>query len=148
MTYVAADLNDVQDRQMLIRLLKSRCRGRSSFVLLEGITYYLSRPTFTTLMDMTRHVQEPGSRLAMDFWPPEVQGNRVFQRFCAFLDRRCGHPRANYNLLASSVFTERAGYQPIVMTDVLEYERVLVAEPRLPAWDQVLPENFVVLEKQ
>jgi O-methyltransferase involved in polyketide biosynthesis len=45
-TYSAADLHDPQDRQALARLLESRCRGRSSFVLVEGLTYYLPRTTF------------------------------------------------------------------------------------------------------
>ena len=143
--YFSVDLNCAQDRQVLESDLKSRINDRPSFILLEGITYYLLKDSFLEILKLACRLQTPGSRLAMDFWIPEVTTNVVFNKFCDFLERRCGHPKRGYNLLAPSFFKDLDGYAVEVESDVSLHEREIATDFVLQDWENHLPENFMVL---
>lgn len=146
-TYIAADLNCLEQRNALFSQLHRTLNGRPSFILFEGITYYLDRDAFFSCMEQAAGIQTRGSELSMDYWEPGVEKNQVFIKFCDFLDKRCGHPSRSYNLLTSGELASIDGYKIDVKTDVSAFERQITDKTELQDWEARLPENFVVLVK-
>jgi O-methyltransferase involved in polyketide biosynthesis len=66
---IAADLNDASDRERIGSLLAAESNGARSFVLLEGISYYLAPQVLDSLLAALARVQPAGSVLALDYWP-------------------------------------------------------------------------------
>ena len=143
--FLAADLNSDPGRRALEASLAGIIRERPSFILLEGISYYLDPVAFGDLMAQAARIQCPGSEVAMDYWLPEVVDNGVFNRFRDFLARRCGHPLRQYHLMTPNQVGGIEGYFPGVETDVSAVERMLCEAPILQDWEGRIPENFVVL---
>ncbi len=143
--YLSANLKSAQQRQALHSTLKPALKGRPSFMLFEGISYYLERHSFLALMQMARDLQALGSVLAMDYWLPEVMTNPVFSKFCDFLHRRCGHPKQNYHFLSPAILKGLAGYEIRIESDVSAHERLIADELFLQTWEECIPENFVLL---
>ncbi|WDP91460.1 MAG: class I SAM-dependent methyltransferase [Desulfobacter sp.] len=146
-TWIPADLNRPEDREDLFTELERLTAGQPSFILLEGISYYLAPGIFLSCMAQAARIQRPSSQVALDYWEPDVENNRVFSRFCDFLDRRCGHPRRRYNLMTPADMATLEGYTVHKETDVSAYEQKIARKPVLQEWENRLPENFVVLTR-
>lgn len=144
-SYLTANINDPRERAALFERLREIAGDRPSFILLEGITYYLNPEAFFAFLAAAGKFQGPGSRISMDYWEPGVNQNRIFQKFCDFLERRCGHPNQSYNLLTPDKMAALDGYAVDVATDVSAYERTIAPDTVLHNWEERLPENFLVL---
>jgi O-methyltransferase involved in polyketide biosynthesis len=145
--FIGADLADAGDMDRLESRLGALVAGRRSFVLLEGLVYYLDSPVFNRMMDMIERVQCSGSRLALDFWTPRSTANPVYQRFMDFCVRRFGR-RDNRCLLFDDVaLRSRVGYDLIEQTDIQCLERDLAGTEFLTDWSAILPESYAVLDR-
>ncbi|MEW6742297.1 MAG: class I SAM-dependent methyltransferase [Planctomycetota bacterium] len=147
-TYLAADLNRESDVQGLGVALAATLGSRPSFFLVEGLTYYLSRPVFGRLFDLITRLQSPGSILTFDFWVPGVENHPIFLRFKQFCSERFGHRATEYNLLDPGTVRSLPGYEVVALTDVQEQETVYSKQRVLASYDAILPENYAVLRRQ
>lgn len=144
-TYLACDLNTGKGIEAIVPTLSEKTKERPSFILLEGISYYLKRDSFFSLLNAVSRLQTPGSELSLDYWEPEVLKNRIFMKFRDFLEKRCGHPGRGYNLLTPTDIRSISGYSVGLETDVSAVERRISEKPVLQEWTKRLPENFVKL---
>lgn len=145
--YMAGDLGTGKGRKAIETALSRAIGDRPSFMLLEGISYYLKRDVFFSFMETACRIQTPGSRLSMDYWEPGNTNNTIFLKFSDFLERRCNHPNRDYNLMTPGDIQSIAGYRAAVETDVSAVERQISDRPVLQDWATRLPENFVTLVK-
>jgi O-methyltransferase involved in polyketide biosynthesis len=145
--YLPADLNDPGDLARLGAHLEEILRAGPSFMLLEGITYYLGMPRLMELFDLASRVQERGSILAFDFWKPDVASHPITLRFKRFFDERFGHREAAYNLFDEAFVHTIPGYAVAEMTDVQEQERALAGSAVLSDSGGILPEHYAILKK-
>jgi O-methyltransferase involved in polyketide biosynthesis len=146
--YISADLSDSADVQSLESKLGSILSGASSFILLEGITYYLKTDDLQSLLGLFSDLQPPGSVLAFDFWKPDFTDHPVTARFKKFFADRFGHAEIDYNLFDEDFVRSRPGYEVLEITNVQEQERALSGTNILADYDQILPEYYALLRKQ
>jgi O-methyltransferase involved in polyketide biosynthesis len=146
--FIAADLCRKTDVDHLQKRLCSFINNNTSFILLEGVTYYLDKSVLDRLIDTFSIIQTTGSFLAFDFWDPGVVTNPVFRRFIQFFDQRFGHKKTQYNLFNVDYINLIKGYTIEKITDIQKLEKKYLKTGMLENYEQILPENYVVLRRE
>ena len=145
--FFAADLNKAHSQCHLAEFLSAHLHGRLSFILLEGVTYYLERPVLASILRIFRNLQIPGSVLAFDFWKPNITMHPVFRRLKTFFAERFDHKEGDYHLFDEHFIRSINGYQIVEISTVVEQERTYAASSVLKNYEQILPENYAVLRR-
>jgi O-methyltransferase involved in polyketide biosynthesis len=144
-TYFAADLNDCNHRAKLKENLGRWIMRRPSFILMEGLTYYLDSPILEELLASFMDAQNPGSVVAFDFWNESNEQSPVFIRFKKYWDDKFGVKK--YKYIENESLRSIDGYEISILTDVVEQERIFSDNPKMLSNEDVLPENYVVLRR-
>ena len=113
----AIDITSRAGFQQLHAILQSFIGAARSFVLLEGVSYYLSREEFSRLLACIRAVQRPGSILAFDFWSGKVSRSRLFSRLQVFFSEHFNCGPADYTFYRLSDIRSLRGYRLQICTD-------------------------------
>jgi O-methyltransferase involved in polyketide biosynthesis len=145
--YLAADLADPNSLRKLARELRPLLAGQPSFLLLEGLTYYLAADAWQRLLEFCTRLQVVGSMLAFDYWTPAIITNRIFQRFHTFCTKRFGRTEPEYNLLATEFVATLPGYEVVELTDVQALEERFAGTELLAHTNEILPENYALLRR-
>lgn len=145
---VAMDLEREDDTEVLAGVLARHAQGRPSFVLVEGVTYYLTSRSLHRLLALARKMQELGSVLAFDFWRPDIVRHPVFQRLRSFFFRRFSFQVDDYMLLDEEFIHGVEGYRVETITSAAEQEE-LYAGTRVLGGDPsaILEENYAILRR-
>ncbi len=146
--YFAADLKNTEDLDRLRILLSSDVSGKPSFILLEGLTYYLDMPVLNTIFSMFSEIQPAGSILAFDFWKPDIIQYPVFKRLKRFFSERFDYAEHDYNFIDDKITGLIKGYDVLKKSNVIEQEQNFVGSNILQNHEKVLLENYVVMMKQ
>ena len=85
--YHALDLLLRPARMRLAAMLTDLIGRTPSFVLVEGLTYYLSRQALTELWQTCAIAQRSGSLLAFDYWPLGLEKSELFGRLTTFYSK-------------------------------------------------------------
>ncbi|MCI0529159.1 MAG: class I SAM-dependent methyltransferase, partial [Nitrospira sp.] len=145
--YFAADLNHPPDRERLKSQLAGWIGNSPSFILLEGITYFLDRSILTELLETFSGLQLPDSITSFDFWKPDMQTHPIFIRLQNYLAERFIYQVIKYNLLDSEFVRSLQAYQGVEITGVVEQEKLYSKTTVLQNYKEILPENYVILKK-
>ena len=146
--FISADLSNSGDRERLKEVLTPRVSGKSSYFLLEGVSYYLLMPALLTLIECLREVQSIGSIFAFDFWKPDLSGHPVFIKLQTFFADRFGFKASDYNLFDLEFIKFIKGYQLLETSDAVEQERIYADTNILADYNKILPENYAILVRQ
>ena len=146
--YKSADLQNPMDRKEMETFFKTILQGKPSFILLEGITYYMKRTTLDALFGLCSTIQTKGSQLAFDFWTPSQVSHPVFQRFTHFFSERFHHDPSKYTFLDKDSIKKIRGYMMTTMTDIQQLECTYLSTRLLQDYHLILPEQYVVLTKE
>ena len=146
-TYLPADFNNQADLRMLTGQLGSMFDGKPSFIIMEGITYYLSVSVLDRLFEVLAETQARGSILALDFWTSTMLQHPVTRRFRKFLADRDIHGKEDYNPLDVGRLALLPGYEVVEITNIQLLERVFSNGRWLADYENILPENYAVLRK-
>lgn len=146
-SFCPINLESKEDLEGLEAILRRRCASRPSFVLCEGLTYYLERSTVNALVDVVRRVQQEGSILGVDFWRPSVAESPVFLRMKAFFSERFGLDSTEYTFLDDDWVSSLEGYESVASTTVVEQEAVYTETQHLQDRASVLLESYAVLKR-
>ena len=147
-TFIPADITKGIDIKRLMKSLISIFNNNPSFILLEGITYYLNKEVLNNLLKMISEVQLPDSILTFDFWKNSNSNHPVFKRFSRFFSERFGFEEYSYNFLDFEFTQNVSEYNIIEMTDIQKLEKRFSKNIFLKDFDKILPEYYVILKKQ
>jgi len=145
--YLAADLKARSDRERLNSQLAGWIGNDPSFILLEGITYFLAMPVLIELFETFSSLQLPDSVVGFDFWKPDIQANPVFIRLQKYVAEKFGYKETRYNLLDAGFVRSIQGYQAAEITRVDEQEKLYSKTPVLQNEEEILLENYAILKK-
>lgn len=142
-----ADLDAEADRGRLSAALQAWCGARPSFVMMEGLTYYLSRPVFEDLLSIVADAQAPGSRLAFEYWTPDAETYPVFVRLKQYLAKSFG-VQHRYQLLDAAFVENVAGYDLQESSDIDAQELLYSDSRAMQDKNNRLPIRFAVLARR
>ncbi len=145
--FIPADLSNRSDIRSLESRLDRLLREDRSFILLEGITYYLEMSALRDLLDLCSRLQVSNSTLAFDFWKPDFADHPITSRFREFFTDRFGYRETDYNLFDVDFIRSLQGYEVVEITDVQEQETILAGTSVLSNYEEILPENYAILKK-
>ncbi|MBI4237582.1 MAG: class I SAM-dependent methyltransferase [Deltaproteobacteria bacterium] len=145
--FIGADLNQEADRQRLTEMLQVRLRGRPSFILFEGITYYLEMPILRHWFEICRAVQEPGSVLAQNSWMAGSETHPKFLRLEKFFRERLGLGNQRYNLFDGISLRNVPGYELAELTTIAAQERVYCTTNILEDPNAIIPLELALLRR-
>ncbi len=145
--FFSVDLCNSADLKRLKKFLISFIKKEKSFILLEGITYYIDKPTLNNLFKIFSDIQELDSILAFDFWNPRIEKNLVYQKFKKYWAEKFNYKENCYNLFDVDFIQNIMGYEIIELTDIQKLEKRFLKTNILKNYENILPENYVVLKK-
>jgi len=146
--YISADLSCATERKHLQIKLRSVVHNDLSFILFEGITYYLNESVLTALFELCAALQKSGSVLAFDYWDPSIESNPVFLRLKRFFAERFGYKETSYTLFDSDFIQRMQGYTVVEYSDIQKLEKRYLPTTLLKKKKEILPENYVVLKRK
>lgn len=141
------NLDSNEDLRQLKAILCQRCATSTSFVLCEGLTYYLEKSTIDTLVDTINCCQRKGSTLGIDFWNPGVATSPVFLRMKTFFSNHMGLDGGEYTFIDREWIENIKGYKTRELTTVAEQETRFKGTKHLQDPTNVLLESYAVLKK-
>jgi len=145
--FIKADFNEGEDINRVKDFIYSNFKNKVSFILLEGISYYLTKKSLVNIFEMISEFKIKDSVIAIDFWKPEISKNPVFSRFICFFEKRFGFKKTNYNFLTLDFIQKIIGYEIIDFTDIQSLETKYTSDNFLNDDNQILPEFYAVFKK-
>ncbi|NEP10267.1 MAG: hypothetical protein F6K14_08615 [Symploca sp. SIO2C1] len=143
--YLSCNLNSPEGIDDLQNNLDSIMQGSPSFVLLEGVSYYLERSCFEYLLKMLSMVQAPGSFLALDYWQPSLSQSEQIRRLRRFFASHFSQDEQDYTFIDSSFFCSLDGYLVVEQTDAPQLHCRYYHEANLDV-SATLAEHYVLLK--
>ena len=129
----------------LRKSLISNIKNNPSFILLEGITYFLNKQHLNQLFNILSEFQSTTSILNFDFWKPDDADHPVIKRLMRFFSDRFGFAENQYNLIDMDFIQNIKGYDLVEFTDIQELERIYTDDNFLSDYNKIIPEYYVIL---
>jgi O-methyltransferase involved in polyketide biosynthesis len=145
-TFLSTDICKKIDLMKLKESLISLLECNPSFVLLEGITYFLNKRHLNQLFNIFSDIQTLNSVLAFDFWKLGDADHPVLKRLMKFFSDRFGFDIKQYNLMDLDFIQNIKGYEVIESTDIQELEKIYTKDNFLSDKNKILPEHYVILK--
>jgi O-methyltransferase involved in polyketide biosynthesis len=145
--FMAIDLNEEIQRMMMKQTLQQVIGHNPSFVLMEGLTYYLKRDVLSDIFKLLADIQEPGSLVAFDYWRPDAMEYPTMVRLKAYLEKKFGDSGEAWNLIDEAYIKGRGGFATIESTDIASLELKYAETRILQGRDNKIPAHYAVLKK-
>jgi O-methyltransferase involved in polyketide biosynthesis len=126
------------------KALRATLEGKPSFVLMEGLTYYLDAASLDRLFELFLKYQSVGSIVAFDYWKPELSDQPIFVRLRQFFERQLGHATSDYNLFDEGYLRTRLGYEVAELSNVIQQEAGVLGT-RMLLRQEILFEHYAIL---
>lgn len=145
-TFLSADICNKIDLIKLKESLIPLIDCNPSFVLFEGISYFLNRQNLSYLFNILSEIQTSKSILAFDFWKPEGADNLVLKKLMRFFSDRFGFDNKQYNLMDLDFVQNINGYEVAESTNIQELEKIYTEDTFLSDYNKIIPEYYVILK--
>ena len=146
--FLSADLSEINEVNKTNRKLSEIIKNDLSFVLLEGISYYLDIKSLDFIFRNCMDIQKADSILAFDFWQSQNEFHPVFKRLRNFFSERFDFHFTKYNLFNEDYIKNIKGYEIIEIKCVQELEKLYSNTDLLKNYREILPENYAILKRQ
>lgn len=145
--YFSADVGTAEGGAEIANNAGPALKGAASFVMMEGLSYYLEPPKFAALVCTLAELQSPGSLLAFETWTPDASEYPVYNRLLEYLEKDFGQKDVRYNLMGREEVAALPGYGIARDEDIEAVERRFAEEKRIQSKDSHLPIHFWVLSR-
>jgi O-methyltransferase involved in polyketide biosynthesis len=142
--YLVCDLAETGAIQKLVARSKPT---QPRILVIEGLSYYLTRPDWDLLVQDLRDSLRRGDVLAFDYWDSQDANKQVYGRFLQFCKKHAGFNLERFNFLdARSIRSSLQGFR-CEFSDVISEERRYSAVPELGRRTALLRDRYVVATK-
>ncbi len=146
-TYSAIDFNKNTPTE-IIASLRPLIQKEPTFILLEGVLFFLDRKTTNTLFEVFKKLQELGDLVGVVTYLPEVENTQVYKRLLHYFD---SHNDTNDSFMHQTIpeayFRNIDGYKVIENTDEFELSTIYAPEHGIKDKTTILNETIFLLER-
>lgn len=122
--YLACDFNNSEQRIKLFKKIKKTLRKETNtFILMEGLLYYLSTSTTQKLLHNNQLIQTDGSVSAFDYWKPTVINSECYNGMIEFYESQMGMHSSSFNFFYAKQLIDTNCYSIMEDTDVFKQEK-------------------------
>ncbi len=141
------DLNKSSENKKLFDSLSQWIDSRQSFVLMEGLLYWLSQDSVNSLFKHLQQTQTTGSLLALNAFKPSEASKEMFHRLRKFSEKGYGIGNLSPNTLSETFHENLLGYKLIDRANYINLSKQLDEVKELENKDSVLEEDCYLLRK-
>lgn len=144
-SYVEADFNLAQD--YLYNQLITLKNGRKSFILLEGVLFFLGKQDTERLFDLFYKIQEPEEYLGSVSFIPQLEKQLVFKKLIDYVETNLEkNERFQFQTVSDDFYANLKGYELIDHQDTFSLSAFY--EPKRALYkEEVLNEHMYLLKK-
>lgn len=125
--YLTCDFNNTEERINLFKKLKKTLHKETkTFILMEGLLYYLSTNTTQKLLHNNQLIQLDGSVCAFDYWKPTVVKSEYYNGMMEFYESEMGMDRSSINFFYAKQLINTNCYDIMEDTDVFKQEKIIL----------------------
>ena len=145
-TYLVADFN-APSLQGLYKQLEVLKAGQRSFILLEGVLFFLGKSDTTKLFDLFKHLQGPEEYLGSVSFQPQLEKQAVFKKLIDFVEGNLEkNQQFNFQTVSDTFYRELEGYTLIDHQHTISLSKRYAPENKLPI-EEILNEQMYLLQK-
>jgi O-methyltransferase involved in polyketide biosynthesis len=141
------DLNDLAEIVNLELVLKEWINGRSSFVLFEGVFFYLKIQAISNLYTMLASLQRKGDLVASNSFRPEECNKLMFQRLVDYCRIDLKMKDFTPTTVPTNFYSQQLGYSLVTHTNYYSLCQKFALEEHLENPKEVLEEDAYILER-
>lgn len=145
--FISADLNDALQRKTIHKALGTIIGNRPSFVIMEGLTYYLKEEVLNDIFKMLGNIQTQDSLTAFDYWRPDAMEYPAMLRLKKYLGEKFGRSADNWNLFDKSYINQLTDYVEIESVENKDYELIHSTTRKLQGRENKIPDFYSVLKR-
>lgn len=145
--YIAKDFN--LEKKELAEEIKSIVKGRPSFVLLEGVIFFLSKAITNELFELITDIQTSGSYLGSVSFLESIEDTQCFKRLINFFeDEVILNNKFEYLTLPTSYYKSLPLYELMEHEDYVSLSEKYSTKDKIENGDLILNENMYVLKRK
>lgn len=144
--YISKDFN--LEKEELVEEIKPITQGRTSFVLLEGVIFFLNKTITEELFELISKVQTRGSYFGSVSFLDRIEETECFRRLINFAEEELIlEGKFEYQTLPTSFYTSLPSYELVAHEDYVSLSKQYSPENAIEDGDQILNEQLYLLQK-
>jgi len=145
--YASIDFNKNQEEEIINRI-KSLVHKKPTFILLEGVLFFLDRSTTDKLFRVFSGLQNPGDKVGSVSYLPEVEDTEVYKRLLKYFDSNNDtNDSFSHQTIPNSYYTNLNNYSLLEHADEYGLAKIYASASGITDKTQILNENLYILEK-
>jgi len=145
-TYLEADFNLASLDKLYEQIIALK-KGRKSFILLEGVLFFLSKDDTERLFELFSQIQEPGEYIGSVSYLPQLEEQFVFKKLIDYVEGNLEkNKRFQYQTVADEFYKNIKGYDLIDHQDTFSLAAFYEPKRALPK-EEILNEHMYLLKK-
>ncbi len=145
--YVAIDFNQNSTDQ-IIQIIKPLIKNEPTFILIEGVFFFLDRSTTNKLFQIFKGLQNPGDITGSVTYLPEVENTKVYHRLLHYFDSNNDtNDSFSHQTIPHSYFSSIDGYTIKEKTDEFELSKIYAPNIEICTKNEILNETMYLLER-
>jgi O-methyltransferase involved in polyketide biosynthesis len=142
-----SDLHNLAEISRLQAELKEWIGDRPSFILFEGVFFYLAIDTIHALYEMLTTIQKQNDLIASTSFRPEEINKIMFQQLVDYCQTDFNMQNFLPTTVATSFYEQRPGYALVTHENYYNLSRQFAPEEVLQNLEEVLEEDAYILKR-
>jgi len=145
--YLAIDFNQNSIVEM-VDSLRTTIKQEPTFILIEGVFFFLDRKTTNKLFNVFTALQKPGDLVGCVTYLPEVENTLVYNRLLHYFDSNNNtNDSFNHQTIPHTYFQNINNYKIKEKTDEFELSKIYVTDSGVQDKSEILNETMYVMER-
>ncbi|TPN84588.1 class I SAM-dependent methyltransferase [Aquimarina algicola] len=145
--YISIDFNTCSVEEVT-NIIKPLVKKQPTFILLEGVLFFLNKETSLKLFRIFNTLQNKGDRIGSVSYLPEIENTEVYKRLLHYFDSNNDtNDSFNHQTIPNSFYGKIKEYTLKNHIDEFELAKIYAKEHSIISKDHILNENMYVLEK-
>ncbi|WP_109299307.1 class I SAM-dependent methyltransferase [Aquimarina sp. AU474] len=145
--YASIDFNH-KTTEEIVASLTPLIKKKPTFIIIEGVFFFLNRQTTNKLFEVFKELQKPGDKVGCVTYLPEVEKTDVYNRLLAYFDSNNDtNDSFSHQTIPHDYFLNINGYTLKEYTDEFDLCKKYVSDNKISNKSDILNESLFVLEK-
>lgn len=146
--YLSIDFNTSPEEE-IIHTIKPLLVKKPSFILLEGVLFFLNKKVTHKLFSIFNQIQQTGDLIGSVSYLPEIESTEVYQRLLHYFDSNNDTQDSfNHQTIPHSFYKNIAGYDLIESIDEFMLSKIYAPQSGIQNTTETLNENLYLLQKK
>lgn len=144
--FIGVDFSTDYEEGLLTKIQALK-QHKKSFILVEGVLFFLSNNETNKLFNFFEKLQNEGDYIGSVSYQHDIKESKAFNKLLNFFNSRISKTsKDNYLTIDNSYYTQQPKYKVLMHEDYFSFSKKIANKVKLEATD-ILNENFYLLQK-